>query len=96
MGADRILAIDVGTQSTPDEVESTLIHELTHAIGCSGHFYSPSYRRRSVMYEANTLTTWSQNDAAVIRLLYSPWIRSGMRPAEARQSIQLFSAGRVP
>jgi hypothetical protein len=85
------IAIDVGTQSTPDEVESTLIHELTHAIGCSGHFYSPSYRRRSVMYEANTLTTWSQNDAAVIRLLYSPWIRPGMSPSRAQASLQLYA-----
>ncbi len=85
------IAIDVGTQDTPGEVESTLIHELTHAIGCSGHFYSPTYRRRSVMYEANTLTTWSQNDAAVIRLLYSPWIRSGMSPSRARASLQLYA-----
>jgi hypothetical protein len=85
------IAIDVGMQDTPEEVESTIIHELTHAIGCSGHFYSPSYRRRSVMYEANTLTTWSQNDAAVIRLLYSPWIRPGMSPSRAQASLQLYA-----
>jgi hypothetical protein len=43
------------------------------------------------MYEANTLTTWSQNDAAVIRLLYSPWIRPGMSPSRAQASLQLYA-----
>ncbi len=83
------ISIDVESQDTLGEVKSTLIHELTHAIGCSGHFYAPSYRRRSVMYEANTLTAWSQDDAAVIRLLYSTWIRPGMSPAQAQASLQL-------
>jgi hypothetical protein len=72
------IAIDVGVQTTSDEVKSTLIHELTHAVGAQGHFLSPSDRLLSVMYEANTLTAWSQNDAAVIRILYSPFITSGM------------------
>ena len=85
------IAVDVGVQDTPDEVRSTLIHELTHAIGCGGHFTSPSDRRHSVMYEANTLTSWSQNDAAVIRILYSPWIRSGMSPAGARAALQHYA-----
>ena len=88
--------IDAGVQDTPGEVQSTLIHELTHAIGCSGHFYAPADSGRSVMFNANRLTEWSQNDAAVIRLLYSPWIRSGMSPAQARASIQRFAAGRAP
>lgn len=88
------ISIDVGAQNEPDEVKSTLIHELTHAIGCSGHFYAPSYQRRSVMYNANTLTAWSQNDAAAIRLLYSPVIRVGMSPSQAGASMQLFAAGR--
>ena len=43
------------------------------------------------MYEANTLTAWSQDDAAVIRLLYSTWIRPGMSPAQAQASLQLFA-----
>ena len=84
------ISVDVGVQDTPDEVKSTLIHELTHAIGVSGHFTSPSDRRRSVMYEANTLTTWSQNDAAVIRILYSPFVRPGMTAAGARAALQRF------
>jgi hypothetical protein len=85
------ISVDVGAQDTGDEVKSTLIHELTHAIGASGHFTSPSDRRRSVMYEANTLTTWSQNDAAVIRVLYSPFVRSGMSPAAARAGLLRFA-----
>lgn len=85
------ISVDVGVQDTPDEVKSTLIHELTHAIGASGHFSSPSDRRRSVMYEANMLTTWSQNDAAVIRLLYSPFLRSGMSQAAAREGLKRFA-----
>jgi hypothetical protein len=85
------ISVDVGVQNTTDEVKSTLIHELTHAIGASGHFTSPSDRRRSVMYEANTLTTWSQNDAAVIRILYSPFVRPGMTTAGARAGLQRFA-----
>ena len=86
----RIL-IDADTRDTPGEVRSTLIHELTHAIGCSGHFTSPSDRRRSVLYTSSQITSWSQTDAAVIRLLYSPWIRSGMTPARATASLQLYA-----
>ncbi|HTX68586.1 MAG TPA: hypothetical protein VMH50_05515 [Thermoleophilia bacterium] len=85
------ISVDVGVQDTPDAVKSTLIHELTHAIGASGHFFSPSDRRHSVMYKANTLTTWSQNDAAVIRVLYSPFIRSGMSEAAARAGLRKYA-----
>ena len=85
------IAVDAGVQSTPDEMKSTLIHELTHAIGASGHFLSESDRRRSVMYKANTLTDWSQNDAAVIRVLYSPFIRSGMSEAAARAGLRKYA-----
>jgi hypothetical protein len=85
------IAVDVGAQDTPDELKSTLIHELTHAIGLSGHFTAPSDRRRSVMFEANTLTDWSQSDAAVIRVLYSPFVRSGMSPAAARAGLERYA-----
>jgi hypothetical protein len=85
------ITVDTGMQDTPDELRSTLIHELTHAIGLSGHFSSPTDRRRSVMYEANTLTNWSQSDAAVIRVLYSPFVRSGMSPAAARAGVKRYA-----
>jgi hypothetical protein len=85
------ITVDTGAQDTTDELKSTLIHELTHAIGLSGHFSSPADRRRSVMYEANTLTSWSQSDAAVIRVLYSPFVRSGMSPAAARAGVKRYA-----
>ena len=85
------IAVDVGVQDTPDEMKSTLIHELTHAIGAGGHFLSAADRRRSVMYKANTLTNWSQNDAAVIRILYSPFVRSGMSEAAARAGLRKYA-----
>jgi hypothetical protein len=85
------IAVDAGVQDSPDEMKSTLIHELTHAIGASGHFLSATDRRHSVMYEANTLTNWSQNDAAAIRVLYSPFISSGMSEAEARAGLRNYA-----
>jgi hypothetical protein len=85
------ISIDHGVQDTTDEVESTLLHELTHAIGAGGHFLSPADRRRSVMYEANTLTAWSQNDAAAIRILYSPFVTSGMSETEARAGLLRYA-----
>ena len=86
------ILIDSDSRDTPGEVRSTLIHELTHAIGCSGHFTSPSDSRRSVLYTSSQMTSWSQTDAAVIRLVYSPWIRSGMTSTQAVSSLQLYAS----
>ena len=86
------ITIDAGERSTPGEIKSTLIHELTHAIGCGGHFRAPSDRRRSVLYQASHITDWSQSDAAVIHILYSPWIRIGMSAADARASLRRYAA----
>ncbi len=85
------IAIDRGRQGSPGQIKATLIHELTHAIGGGGHFSSPSYSRRSVLYQASQVTTWSQNDAAVIRILYSPWIEPGMTAAEAQASLRSYA-----
>jgi len=84
------ISIDAGTQSTPGQVRATLIHELTHAIGCGGHFRSSDDRRRSVLHQSSSITSWSQPDAAVIRILYSPWIRTGMTAAEATRSLRRY------
>ncbi len=84
------ISIDAGTQSTPGQVKATLIHELTHAIGCGGHFRSPDDLRRSVLHQTGSITSWSQPDAAVIRVLYSPWIRTGMTAAEATRSLRRY------
>jgi hypothetical protein len=85
------IAIDKGRQGGPGQIKATLIHELTHAIGGGGHFDSPSFSRRSVLYQASQVTAWSQNDAAVIRILYSPWIESGMSAAEAQASLRRYA-----
>lgn len=84
------ISIDAGTQSTAGQVKATLIHEITHAIGCGGHFRSPDDRRRSVLHETSSIITWSQPDAAVIRMLYSPWMRTGMTAAEAARSLRRY------
>jgi len=85
------ITIDAGRQDSPGQVKATLIHELTHAIGGGGHFNSISDRRRSVLYESSQITAWSQNDAAVIRLLYSPWVDSGMTAAQVRASLRRYA-----
>jgi hypothetical protein len=85
------IAIDAGRQESPGQIKATLIHELTHAIGGGGHFSSLSDRRRSVLYQSSQITSWSQNDAAVIRLLYSPWIESGMTAAQAEASLRRYA-----
>jgi hypothetical protein len=83
--------IDAGQQHSAAQIRATLIHELTHAIGCGGHFTDLSDRRRSVLYQASHLTSWSQDDAAVIRLLYSEWIQTGMTEEQARASLRRYA-----
>ncbi len=85
------ITIDAGRNDDISQLKATLIHELTHAIGCSGHFTDPALRRRSVLYEASHVTSWSQDDAAVIRLLYSPWIESGMTAEEAQVALGRYA-----
>jgi hypothetical protein len=85
------ISIDAGRQQDPAQLKATLIHELTHAIGCGGHFTNASDRRKSVLYEASHVTSWSQNDAAVIRLLYSEWIQTGMTEAQSRASLRRYA-----
>ncbi len=85
------IAIDAGRQQSPGQIKATLIHELTHAIGGGGHFSSPSYSRRSVLYRSSQITSWSQNDAAVIRILYSPWIEAGMTAPEVQASLRRYA-----
>ncbi len=85
------IAIDTGLRDTPLLAEATLIHEIGHAIGLSGHFYLPSSRWRSVMYQSNTLTAWTPSDVAAIRLLYSPPIEGGMSPAQAQTALQAYA-----
>ncbi len=85
------IAIDAGRQDSASQLRATLIHELTHAIGGAGHFTGLADRRSSVLYQSSYITAWSQNDAAVIRLLYSEWITSGMTEKEIRASLRRYA-----
>jgi hypothetical protein len=85
------IAIDAGRQRDDAQLKATLIHELTHAIGAGGHFTELADRRRSVLYQSSHLTAWSQNDAAVIRLLYSERIRSGMTEEQVHAALRRYA-----
>lgn len=84
-------AIDAERQDSASQLKATLIHELTHAIGGGGHFTRLADRRRSVLFQSSHITSWSQDDAAVIRLLYSEWITSGMTEREVRASLRRYA-----
>jgi hypothetical protein len=85
------IAIDKGGQRDTAQIKATLIHELTHAIGGAGHFTDLADRRSSVLYQSSFITSWSQNDAAVIRLLYSDRIESGMTERQVRVSLRRYA-----
>jgi hypothetical protein len=87
------ISVDAGAEETSGERKSTIIHELTHAIGFSGHFRGQSYQRRSVLYYAGTVTNWSQADAAAIRIMYSSSMRNGMDVREVDRALRQVAAG---
>ena len=91
---DAVISVDAGAERTSGEREATVIHELTHAIGFSGHFRGPSYQRRSVLYYAGTLTNWSQTDAAAIRIMYSSSMRNGMDVHDVTKALRRVAAGK--
>jgi predicted Zn-dependent protease len=71
-----------------------VIHELTHAIGFSGHFRKQSFQRRSVLYYAGTVTNWSQADAAAIRIMYSSNMKNGMDVQDVNKALRRYAAGK--
>lgn len=84
--------IDAGRLTTTGELKAAVIHELTHAIGFNGHFRDESFQRRSVLYYASTITDWSQDDAASIRVLYSSTVQNGMTMPEVEAALREFAA----
>jgi hypothetical protein len=82
------ITIDAGVLRTPAERKPVVIHELTHALGFKGHFREPRYRTRSVLYYAASLTNWSQNDGAAIRIMYSSSMKNGMSASAARKALR--------
>lgn len=88
------IKVDAGVLTTPDDRKATVIHEITHALGFEGHFRDPSDQRVSVLYYASTLTAWSQQDAAAIRILYSSDMQSGMTVPQANAALTRYAHGR--
>ena len=87
-----VIKVDADVEKTPGDRKSTVIHELTHALGFQGHFRMKSYRRRSVLYYASTVTNWSQADAAAIRIMYSSSMRNGMDAGDVNAALRRFAA----
>ena len=44
-----VIKVDADVEKTPGDRKSTVIHELTHALGFQGHFRVKSFRRRSAL-----------------------------------------------
>jgi len=87
-----VITVDAGVEKTPGDRKSTVIHELTHALGFQGHFRMKSFKRRSVLYYASTITNWSQADAAAIRIMYSSSMRNGMDARDVDKTLRRFAA----
>jgi predicted Zn-dependent protease len=85
---EAAITVDAGALRTPAERKPVVIHELTHALGFRGHFREPRYETRSVLYYAASRTTWSQDDGAAIRIMYSSSIRNGMSESAARKALR--------
>jgi len=89
---EAVITIDAGVLRTPAQRKPVVIHELTHALGFKGHFREPRYRTRSVLYYAASLTNWSQNDGAAIRIMYSSSMKNGMNASAARKALRRIPA----
>ncbi|MEZ5125438.1 MAG: DUF2927 domain-containing protein [Thermoleophilia bacterium] len=82
------IRVDAEALPTVDERKPVVIHELTHAIGFKGHLHAPRERSRSVLFYAASRTSWSQNDRAAIRIMYSSNMKNGMSVSATRQALQ--------
>lgn len=91
---NAVIKVDADAEQISGERKSTVIHELTHALGFNGHFRKQSYQRRSVLYYASTVTNWSQADAAAIRIMYSSSMRNGMDVQDVKKALRRFAAGK--
>jgi len=87
-----VISVDAEVVETSADRKSTVIHELTHALGFNGHFRKQGYQRRSVLYYAGTVTNWSQADAAAIRIMYSSGMRNGMDADDVNKALWRIAA----
>jgi hypothetical protein len=89
-----VIKVDAGVEKTAGDRRSTVIHELTHALGFNGHFRKQSFQSRSILYYASSVTNWSQADAAAIRIMYSSSMRNGMDVQDVNKALRRFAAGK--
>lgn len=82
------IKIDASVLKTAARRKPAVIHELTHALGFRGHLRAADDATRSVLYYAPALSTWSQNDGAAIRIMYSSAIKSGMNVTQVRKALK--------
>jgi hypothetical protein len=85
------IKIDGGVLDTVAERKPAVIHELTHALGFRGHLRKARESNRSVLYYAPTLNTWTQNDGAAIRIMFSSKIKNGMSASQARRGLRVIA-----
>lgn len=85
---EAAIKVDAGVLPTPALRKPVVIHELTHAIGFKGHFHDPRYRTRSVLYYAASITDWSRDDGAAVRIMYSSAMKNGMSPSAVRKALR--------
>jgi hypothetical protein len=89
-----VISVDAGVEKTRGDRKATVIHELTHALGFSGHFRGRDDTHRSVLYYASSVTNWSQNDAAAIRIMYSASMKNGMDVREVNRALRRFAVNK--
>lgn len=86
------IKIDAGVLTSAARRKPAVIHEMTHALGFRGHLRGADDATRSVLYYAPALSTWSQNDGAAIRIMYSSAIKSGMNVTQVRTTLKKIAA----
>ncbi len=86
------IKINAGILKSPAQRQPVVIHELTHALGFKGHFTQPEDRTRSVLYYAASINSWSRDDGAAIRIMYSSKIRNGMNVSAVRKALRKIGA----
>lgn len=89
---EATIRVNAEAVPSPRQRQPVVIHELTHALGFKGHFHHRGFRDRSVLYFAAYRATWSREDEACIRIMYSASMQNGMTLAEAKRALRSIPA----
>jgi hypothetical protein len=89
---EAAIRINADALPTSRHRQPVVIHELTHALGFKGHFHDRDFRSRSVLYFAAYRDTWSREDEASIRIMYSSAMSNGMTLAQVKQALRNIPA----